>query len=125
MTDPAHGFDTLAVHAGQDPDPTTGSITPAIHQTSTYVQDGIGGLRNGYEYARAGNPTRVALEVQVAALERGAEAIAFASGLRDGFEAAVFAAGTTGSPEHEPVTPEVEQLLNTMALRIRFRLGLS
>jgi cystathionine gamma-synthase len=82
LTDPQQpGFDTLAIHAGQVPDPSTGSITPPIHQTSTYVQDGIGGLRGGYEYARAGNPTRAALEVQVAALEQGAEAIAFASGL--------------------------------------------
>ena len=76
-----HGFDTLAIHAGQEPDAATGAITPPIHQTSTFVQDGIGGLRNGYEYARAGNPTRTSLEVQVAALERGVEAIAFASGL--------------------------------------------
>ncbi|HEY8318790.1 MAG TPA: cystathionine gamma-synthase [Amnibacterium sp.] len=82
MTDtPSHGFATRAVHAGQEPDPSTGSITPPIHQTSTYVQDGIGGLRGGYEYARSGNPTRAALEVQVAALEQGADAIAFASGL--------------------------------------------
>jgi cystathionine gamma-synthase len=78
---PRHGFATRAVHAGQEPDPVTGSITPPIHQTSTFVQDGIGGLRNGYEYARSGNPTRTALEVQVAALEQGAAAIAFASGL--------------------------------------------
>lgn len=82
MTDSQHhGFATRAVHAGQDPDPVTGSITPAIHQTSTYVQDGIGGLRAGYEYGRAGNPTRTALEAQVAALEQGGEAIAFSSGL--------------------------------------------
>ncbi len=78
---PSHGFATRAVHAGQEPDPSTGSITPPIHQTSTFVQDGIGGLRGGYEYARSGNPTRAALEVQVAALEQGADAIAFASGL--------------------------------------------
>ena len=76
-----HGFATRAVHAGQEPDPSFGSITPPIHQTSTYVQDGIGGLRGGYEYGRSGNPTRTALEVQVAALEQGADAVAFASGL--------------------------------------------
>lgn len=95
MIDPAHGFDTLAIHAGQEPDPTTGSIIPPIHQTSTFVQDGIGGLRNGYEYSRAGNPTRTALEVQVAALERGADAIAFASGLaaEDALLRAVLAPG--------------------------------
>jgi cystathionine gamma-synthase len=75
------GFATRAVHAGQDPDPVTGSIIPPIHQTSTFVQDGIGRLRNGYEYGRSGNPTRAALEVQVAALERGGDAVAFASGL--------------------------------------------
>ncbi|WP_344089182.1 PLP-dependent transferase, partial [Luedemannella helvata] len=45
-------FDTRAVHAGQDPDPTTGDVIPPIHVTSTYAQDGIGGLRNGYEYSR-------------------------------------------------------------------------
>jgi len=78
---PSHGFATRAVHAGQEPDPSFGSITPPIHQTSTYVQDGIGGLRGGYEYGRSGNPTRTALEVQVAALEQGTDAIAFASGL--------------------------------------------
>ena len=55
-------FATRAIHAGQVPDPATGAITPPIHQTSTFVQDGIGGLRGGYEYARSGNPTRIALE---------------------------------------------------------------
>jgi cystathionine gamma-synthase len=82
MTDQQpQGLATRAIHAGQDPDPTTGSITPAIHQTSTFVQDGIGGLRGGYEYGRSGNPTRNAFEVQVAALEQGSAAVAFASGL--------------------------------------------
>ncbi len=75
------GFATRAIHAGQLPDPTTGAITPPIFQTSTFVQDGIGGLRNGYEYGRSGNPTRTALETQVAALERGEHAVAFSSGL--------------------------------------------
>jgi cystathionine gamma-synthase len=82
MTDQQpQGLATRAIHAGQDPDPSTGSITPPIHQTSTFIQDGIGGLRNGYEYGRSGNPTRTAFEVQVAALEQGAAAVAFASGL--------------------------------------------
>lgn len=75
------GFATRAIHAGQAPDPVTGSIVPPIHQTSTFVQDGVGGLRNGYEYGRSGNPTRTALEQQVAALELGAHASAFSSGL--------------------------------------------
>ncbi|GGI44398.1 cystathionine gamma-synthase [Agromyces flavus] len=74
-------FDTRAVHAGQDPDPTTGDVIPPIHVTSTYAQDGIGGLRNGYEYSRGGNPTRTALETQLAALEGGIRGLSFASGL--------------------------------------------
>jgi cystathionine gamma-synthase len=96
MTEPRiPGFATRAVHAGQEPDRTTGSITPAIHQTSTFVQDGIGGLRAGYEYGRSGNPTRVAFEQQVAALEQGAVAVAFASGLaaEDALLRAVLTAG--------------------------------
>ncbi|MFF3027404.1 cystathionine gamma-synthase [Microbacterium sp. NPDC057944] len=76
-----HAFATRAIHAGQAPDPTTGSIIPPIHQASTHVQDGIGGFRDGYEYNRAGNPTRSALETQLAALEGGAHALSFASGL--------------------------------------------
>ncbi len=74
-------FDTRAIHAGQAFDPTTGSIIPPIYATSTYVQDGVGGLRGGYEYSRAGNPTRTALETQLAALEGGAHGLSFASGL--------------------------------------------
>jgi cystathionine gamma-synthase len=76
-----HAFATRAIHAGQEPDPTTGSIIPPIYQASTHVQDGIGGFRNGFEYNRAGNPTRSSLEVQLAALEGGASALSFASGL--------------------------------------------
>ncbi|WP_314427559.1 cystathionine gamma-synthase [uncultured Microbacterium sp.] len=76
-----HAFATRAIHAGQEPDPTTGSIIPPIYQASTHVQDGIGGFREGYEYNRAGNPTRSSLEVQLAALENGANALSFASGL--------------------------------------------
>jgi cystathionine gamma-synthase len=76
-----HSFATRAIHAGQDPDPTTGAIIPPIYQASTHVQDGIGGFREGYEYNRAGNPTRSSLEVQLAALEGGVRALSFASGL--------------------------------------------
>ena len=60
-------FATRAIHAGQHFDPTTGAVIPPIYQSSTFVQDGIGGLRGGYEYARAANPTRTALEQQLAA----------------------------------------------------------
>ncbi|WP_431071193.1 cystathionine gamma-synthase [Microbacterium phyllosphaerae] len=76
-----HAFATRAIHAGQAPDPTTGSIIPPIYQASTHVQDGIGGFRDGYEYNRAGNPTRSSLETQLAALEGGVNALSFASGL--------------------------------------------
>lgn len=76
-----HAFATRAVHAGQAPDPVTGAIIPPIYQSSTHVQDSVGGLRSGYEYNRAGNPTRSSLETQLAALEGGASALSFASGL--------------------------------------------
>ena len=76
-----HGFETLAIHAGQDPDPTTGAVVPPIYQVSTYKQDGVGGLRGGYEYSRSGNPTRSALEACLAAIEGGARGLAFASGM--------------------------------------------
>ncbi|MCW2887699.1 MAG: cystathionine gamma-synthase [Streptosporangiaceae bacterium] len=75
------GFDTLAIHAGQDPDPTTGAVVPPIYQVSTYKQDGVGGLRGGYEYSRSANPTRTALEECLAAIEDGVRGLAFASGL--------------------------------------------
>ena len=74
-------FDTTAIHAGQDPDAATGAVIPPIHVSSTYLQDGIGGLRQGYEYGRSGNPTRTALERQLAALEGAAHARSFSSGL--------------------------------------------
>jgi cystathionine gamma-synthase len=87
----ADGFETLAIHAGQEPDPLTGAVVPPIYQTSTYAQDGVGGLRGGgsgpgrfiegYEYSRTANPTRGALEECLAALEGGARALAFASGM--------------------------------------------
>ncbi|TWE11864.1 cystathionine gamma-synthase [Rudaeicoccus suwonensis] len=75
------GFSTRAIHAGQEPDPRTGAVVPAIYQTSTYKQDGVGGLRDGYEYSRSANPTRTALEECIAELEGGAKGFAFASGL--------------------------------------------
>ncbi|RFA15765.1 cystathionine gamma-synthase [Subtercola boreus] len=74
-------FETTAIHAGQEFDPTTGAIIPPIYQTSTFVQDGIGGFRGGYEYARGGNPTRTSLETLLAALEGGKHAFSFSSGL--------------------------------------------
>lgn len=76
-----HGFRTRAIHAGQEPDPLTGAVVPPIHQVSTFKQDGVGGLRSGYEYARSANPTRTALEECLASLELGARGLAFASGL--------------------------------------------
>jgi len=91
------GFETLAIHAGQQPDPVTGAVIPPIYQVSTYKQDGVGGLRGGalgaaggtgparwvegYEYSRTANPTRGALEECLAALEGGTRALAFASGM--------------------------------------------
>src|SRR6476620_9295201 len=75
------GFESRAIHAGSDPDPTTGSVVTPIYATSTYKQDGVGGLRGGYEYSRSANPTRTALEECIAALEGGARGFAFASGL--------------------------------------------
>lgn len=74
-------FATRAVHAGQDPDATTGAVIPPIHVTSTYVQDGVGNMRNGYEYSRGGNPTRDSLQTLLADLDGGVAAYSFASGL--------------------------------------------
>ena len=73
-------FSTLCLHAGQEPDPTTGAIITPIYQTSTYVQPELG-VHKGYEYARTQNPTREALERNIAAIEGGAEGFAFASGM--------------------------------------------
>ncbi len=86
------GFETLAIHAGQQADPATGAVVPPIYQVSTYKQDGVGGLRGkelgaaarwieGYEYSRTDNPTRGALEECLVALEGGARCLAFASGM--------------------------------------------
>lgn len=93
MADPTDSFDTLAVHAGAEPDETTGSIAPPIYQTSTFEQDAVGKPRRGYEYARSQNPTRERLERAVAALERGRHGIAFASGSAATAAIADFAAG--------------------------------
>jgi cystathionine beta-lyase/cystathionine gamma-synthase len=73
-------FSTVCIHAGQEPDPATGAIITPIYQTSTYVQEGLG-RHKGYEYARTQNPTRAALEANLAAIEGGRAAFAFASGL--------------------------------------------
>ena len=77
----ARDFNSLAVHAGQEPDATSGAVIPPVHFSSTFVQDGIGNLRDGYDYGRAGNPTRTALERQLAAIEGADFGLSFASGL--------------------------------------------
>jgi cystathionine gamma-synthase len=74
-------FNTLAVHAGQDADEATGAVIPPLHLSSTFKQDGVGNMRAGYEYSRSGNPTRTNLQTNLAALEGGTHAFAFASGL--------------------------------------------
>ncbi|NNG16419.1 MAG: cystathionine gamma-synthase [Gemmatimonadales bacterium] len=79
-SDQARAFDTRAVHAGQEPDPLAGAVMPPIYQTSTYVQEGLG-RHKGYEYARTQNPTREALERNIASLEGGVHGLAYASGL--------------------------------------------
>jgi len=81
------GFATRAIHAGQDPDPTTGAVVPPVYLSSTFKQDGVGGLRGGYEYSRSGNPTRDALQTALAALETPSD---WAAGSVQGF---VFASG--------------------------------
>ncbi len=82
MTFPADdGFSTRAIHVGQQPDATTGAVVVPIYQTSTYAQDAVGQTRAGYDYSRAGNPTRTALETALASLERGRHGSAFASGM--------------------------------------------
>ncbi len=80
MTEPELSFETLSVHAGQEPDELTGAVAPPIYQTSTFEQDGVGRPRRGYEYARTQNPTRERLERAVAALEGGTHGISFGSG---------------------------------------------
>jgi cystathionine gamma-synthase len=75
------GFNTRAIHAGQEPDPATGAVIPPLHLTTTYKQDGVGGLRGGYEYSRSANPTRDTLQTALASLEEGTRGMTFASGL--------------------------------------------
>jgi cystathionine beta-lyase/cystathionine gamma-synthase len=74
-------FSTICIHAGQEPDPATGAIITPIYQTSTYVQDALGQPHAGFEYGRTQNPTRMALERNLAAIEKGTAAFAFASGM--------------------------------------------
>ena len=74
-------FETLAVHAGAEPDPHTGAVVPAIEMSTTFKQDGVGGLRAGFDYGRSGNPTRAALETAIATLEGATHGLAYASGL--------------------------------------------
>ncbi|MEO6794554.1 MAG: cystathionine gamma-synthase, partial [Mycobacterium sp.] len=77
----AKGLSTTAIHAGFRPDPATGAVNVPIYASSTFAQDGVGGLRGGFEYARTGNPTRAALETALAAVERGTFGRAFSSGM--------------------------------------------
>ena len=95
---PKVAFDTLAVHAGQEPDELTGAVAPPIYQTSTFMQDGVGKPRGGFEYARTQNPTRQRFERAVAELEGGGEGIAFASG-----SAATAAIADLAGPDEEIV----------------------
>jgi cystathionine gamma-synthase len=74
-------FETRAIHAGQDPDPSTGAVTVPIYQTSTYAQEAVGRLKDGYDYSRTANPTRRALETCLASLESAAHGFAYASGM--------------------------------------------
>jgi cystathionine gamma-synthase len=75
------GFNTRAIHAGQEPDAATGAVNVPVYLSTTFKQDGVGGLRGGYEYSRSANPTRTALQEALAALEQGSTGMAFASGL--------------------------------------------
>lgn len=81
MTENAQGSNTRFVHVGQEFEPHTGAVVPPLHFSTTYAQDGIGNLRNGYEYGRGGNPTRDALQAQLAGAEFGTHAFSFGSGL--------------------------------------------
>jgi len=79
--DQSQGFSTRAIHAGQEPDPRTGAVNIPIYASSTFAQDGVGHMREGFEYARTGNPTRRALEANLASLEGGEYGRAFSSGM--------------------------------------------
>jgi cystathionine beta-lyase/cystathionine gamma-synthase len=114
------GFSTDAIHAGQEPDPSTGAIIPPIYQTSTYVQQSIA-VHKGYEYARGDNPTREAYERCVATLERGTQGIAFASGM-----AAIDAVGSLlDAGQHLLLTSNVYGGTFRLFRRIRSRHGIS
>ncbi|HET9887217.1 MAG TPA: aminotransferase class I/II-fold pyridoxal phosphate-dependent enzyme, partial [bacterium] len=114
------GFSTDAIHGGQEPDPTTGAIIPPIYQTSTYVQQSIA-VHKGYEYARGDNPTREAYERCVAILERGPQAIAFASGM-----AAIDAiVSLLDAGDHFVMTANVYGGTVRLMQRIRTRHGIS
>jgi cystathionine gamma-synthase len=76
-----HRLETLVVHAGAEPDPATGAVVPAIQMSATFKQDGVGGLRAGFDYGRSGNPTRATLETAIAELEGADHGLAYASGL--------------------------------------------
>jgi cystathionine gamma-lyase len=118
--DRAHGLATRAIHAGQQPDPLAGAVTFPIFQTSTYVQEGLG-RHKGYEYARTSNPTRQALERNVAALEGGTHGFAFASGM-----ASVDAALTLLSAgDHVICEENVYGGVHRLMDRILARMGLS
>lgn len=95
QNDKPQDFSTRAIHAGQGFDPTTGAVVPPVYLTTTFIQDGIGGFRGGYEYARSANPTRDALQEQLASLDGGSHAFSFASGLaaEDSFLRAVLTPG--------------------------------
>ena len=81
MSEQRRGLATRAIHAGYRPDPVTGAVNAPIYATSTFAQDGVGGLRGGFEYSRTGNPTRAALETSLAAVEEASFARAFSSGM--------------------------------------------
>jgi cystathionine gamma-synthase len=122
--DEGWSFDTLSVHAGQEPDEATGSVAPPIYQTSTFAQDAVGEPRAGYEYARTTNPTRERLERAVAALEGARHGIAFASG-----SACTAALGELVAPGEEIVAGDdvyggtfrfFDKVLRPRGVRIRF-----
>jgi len=115
------GFGTRAVHAGQEPDPITGAIMPPIYQTSTYVQEGVGIPKLGYDYARVSNPTRNVLQANLAALEGAAHGVAFASGLA-AFDALVKA--TLGAGDHIVCGADVYGGVDRMLRTIWSRFGL-
>jgi len=117
-------LDTLAVHAGQEPDELTGAVAPPIYQTSTYAQDGVGDPRGGFEYGRTQNPTRARLERAVATLEGAEHGIAFASG-----SAATVTIAELAAPDEEILVGDdvyggtfryFDKVLRPRGVRIRF-----